>query len=127
MNFVDLVAILSVLQLLAFGVLVGRARGKYGVRAPATTGHEAFERTYRVQMNTLELMVAFLPSLYLAAKHWSPTYAAIAGAVYLVGRILYAQAYIQAAERRGPGFALSFLPIAVLAVAALVGVLADGR
>lgn len=122
MNFVDLVALLALLQLFFFGALVGRARGQYGVKAPAVTGHEMFERVYRVQMNTLELLVMLLPSLYLAAKHWSPTGAAIAGAVYLVGRLVYWRAYVGAPDRRGLGFLLSMAPIMVLMVGALVGV-----
>jgi glutathione S-transferase len=96
MNAVDLVALLALLQLFVFGALVGRARGKFGVKAPAIVGHEGFERAYRVQMNTIELMVLLVPALFLAAKHWAPMYAAIAGAVYLLGRVLYWQAYMRA-------------------------------
>lgn len=68
MNYVDLVALLVVAQLVSFAVLVGRVRGRYGVKASAVSGHEGFERVYRVQMNTLELLVAFLPALFIAAK-----------------------------------------------------------
>ena len=81
MNYIDLVAVLAVLQLLMFAILVGRARGLYNVKAPATSGHEMFDRAYRVQMNTLELMVAFLPALYIAARYWPASYVAAAGAV----------------------------------------------
>ena len=35
----------------------GGARGKFGVEAPATTGHPEFERHFRVQANTLEGIV----------------------------------------------------------------------
>jgi uncharacterized membrane protein YecN with MAPEG domain len=121
-NAVDLIVLLSLLQFFVFGGLVGRARGKYGVKAPAITGHEMFERAYRVQMNTLELLVLLLPALYLAAKHWSPSYAAIAGAVYLVGRVVYWRAYMQSPDSRGLGFALSMAPILVLIIASLVGI-----
>jgi hypothetical protein len=120
MNAVDLITLLALIQLVVFGILVGKARVKYGVKAPATSGHELFERAYRVQVNTLELLVLFLPALYLAAKHMSPTYAAIAGAVYLVGRVLYWRAYMRAPESRGLGFALSMGPILALIVASLV-------
>ena len=74
---------------------MGRARGRYGVKAPAVTGHEGFERAYRVQMNTLELLVALLPALYVAGHYWSPALVAGTGAVYLVGRLLYARAYLR--------------------------------
>lgn len=126
MKFVDLVAVLAVLQLLMFGILVGRARGLYSVKAPATSGHEMFDRAYRVQMNTLELMVAFLPALYIAAKHWSPVYVAAVGSVYLVGRMIYWRSYTAAPASRGIGFALSMLPILALLIAAIVGIVRSG-
>ncbi len=123
MNLVDLVAILALLQFFAFGLFVGRARGKYGIKAPAIMGNEMFERAFRIQMNTLELLVLFLPALYLASKYWSPMYVAVAGAVYIVGRIIYWRAYMAAPQTRTLGFALSMGPCLVLLVAALVGVI----
>ncbi len=123
MNHVDLVALLAVAQLVFFGVLVGRARGRYGVKAPATSGHEGFERAYRVQMNTLELMVAFLPALFIAAKYWPPTWVAVAGAVYLVGRLVYWRSYTAAPASRGLGFALSMMPILALVIGGIAGAL----
>lgn len=126
MNYVDLVAVLAVLQLLMFAILVGRARGLYSVKAPATSGHEMFDRAYRVQMNTLELMVAFLPALYIAARYWPASYVAAAGAVYLVGRLVYWRSYTAAPASRGIGFALSMVPILVLLIAAMVGIVRSG-
>ncbi len=123
MNLVDLVAILALLQFFAFALLVGRAREKYGVKAPAITGNEMFERAFRVQMNTLELLVLFLPALYLGAKYWSPLYVAVAGGVYIVGRIVYWRAYMTAPQTRTLGFVLSMGPCLVLLIAALVGVI----
>ncbi len=126
MNTIDLVATLAVMQLVFFAVLVGRARGRYGVHAPAVTGHEMFERAYRVQMNTLELMVALLPALYIAARYWPAAYVAGAGAIYLVGRLIYWRSYNAAPASRGLGFAMSMLPILALLIAALVGIVRDG-
>ncbi|MGY0561809.1 MAPEG family protein [Luteimonas sp. A277] len=123
MNYVDLVAVLAVIQLVFFSVLVGRARGLYGVNAPAVTGHEMFERVYRVQMNTLELMVAFLPALFIAAKYWPQSYVAIAGAVYLVGRLIYWRSYTAAPASRAVGFGLSILPILALLIGSLAGII----
>ena len=123
MNYVDLIAVLAVMQLILFGVLVGRARGTYGVKAPAVSGHEMFERAYRVQMNTLELMVAFLPALFIASKYWPQTYVAIAGAVYLLGRFIYWRSYVSAPASRGLGFALSMIPILALLIATLVAII----
>lgn len=123
MHFVALVGLLALLQYLVFGALVGRARGKYGVKAPAVTGHEVFERYFRVQQNTLELLVAFLPALWLFALYVSATWAVVLGAVYLVGRVLFLRGYVADPSKREIGFGLSFLPILVLVVGALIGVL----
>ncbi|MEO8366847.1 MAG: MAPEG family protein [Pseudoxanthomonas sp.] len=123
MNYIDIVAVIAVLQLLFFSGLVGQARGKYGVAAPAVVGHELFERAYRVQMNTLELLVAFLPALFLAGKYWSQPVIAGIGAIYVLGRFIYWRAYMGAPKSRGLGFGLSSLPVLLLLVAALIGAL----
>ena len=120
MNLIDVVAMLALLQYLVFGALVGRARARHGVQAPAVTGHPAFERAYRVQMNTLELLVALLPALYAAGRYWPAWAVALAGGVYLVGRALYARAYVRDPASRGPGFLLSMGAVGVLLLAALV-------
>jgi glutathione S-transferase len=93
------------------------------VQAPAISGHPAFERIYRVQMNTLELLVAFVPALLLAAQHWHALAVAGVGAVYLVGRVLYARAYVANPASRALGFVLSLLPVGVLLLGALLGAL----
>lgn len=121
MNLIDLVAVLALLQLLFFGTLVGQARGKYGVKAPAVSGAEPFERLYRVQMNTTELMVMLLPALYICGKYWSASLVAGLGAVYLIGRLVYWRAYVAAPSKRGLGFLLSAGPIIILLLGALAG------
>lgn len=121
MHYVEIVTALVVLQYLYFIVLVGRARGRYGVKAPAVTGHEGFERAYRVQMNTLELMVALLPSMLIAARFWPAEWVAGIGAVYLIGRFIYWRAYVDNPSSRGLGFGLSMLPVLVLLLMALAG------
>lgn len=123
MQYVELVAILAVLQFLFFGAMTGRARRQSGLKAPAVTGHPGFERMYRVQMNTLELLIAFLPALFLAAKYWGPSWVAGLGAVYLIGRFIYWRAYVGDPSRRGVGFILSMLPTMLLAVGALAGII----
>lgn len=120
MNLVDVVAMLAVIQYLVFAGMVGKARGKFGVRAPAVTGDERFERIYRVQMNTQELLVALLPAMYVASRYWPPLVVAGLGAVYLLGRVLYWRAYVANPSARGPGYMLSILPVFGLALAALV-------
>ena len=110
--------------LLLFGTMwaVGHARGKYGIKAPATSGHPAFERAYRVQMNTLEQTVMFLPTLWLAANYGFGGWAGIAGLVWLVGRAWYALAYLKDPAKRGPGFGLGMLGWIALLVMAGIGV-----
>lgn len=119
----ELVALLAVALLFATIVLTGRTRGKYGIKAPATSGHPVFERTYRVQMNTLEQTVLFLPTLWLAARFGNPTWAGILGLVWIVGRIWYIVAYRRDAARRGPAFALAMLAWVLLFVLAAYGVI----
>jgi glutathione S-transferase len=122
MQYVQLVAILAIFQFLAFGALTGQARRDSGLKAPTMTGHDGFERMYRVQMNTLETLVAFLPALFLAAPYWPAYLVAGLGIVYLVGRTLYWRAYVTDPGTRSLGFMLSILPTVVLAVLALVGI-----
>jgi len=121
MHYVELVAILALLQYLLFAMLVGRERVRSKIKAPAVTGSEAFERIYRVQVNTLELMVMLLPGLFIAARFWPAPWVAGIGAVYLLGRLLYWRAYVRDPAGRGPGFGLSFLPILVLLGLGAVG------
>jgi uncharacterized membrane protein YecN with MAPEG domain len=121
MAWVDIVGLLAVAQLIVFSILVGRARGQYGVQAPAITGHPVFERYFRVHMNTLEMIAPFLVSLWLAAHYWSPKWAALLGAVYLLGRILYLFGYVKDPAKRSAGYGLSALPVVWLLVAALIG------
>ncbi len=123
MHYVHIIALLAVFQFIAFCILVGAARGKYGIKAPAMTGNEHFERAVRVQMNTLEQLVCFLPALFIAAVYWPQTYVAALGVVYLVGRTLYRQAYVNDPAKRGLGFLLTFLPTTLLALVGLVGAL----
>jgi glutathione S-transferase len=121
MIWADIVGLLAAVQLLVFGYLVGAARSKYGIKAPATTGHPVFEAWFRVQANTVEMSLAFFPALWLAARYWNPAYAAVGGVVYLIGRVVYAQGYVKDPSKRGMGFGLSFLPVTVLIVGALIG------
>lgn len=120
MAWIELITVLAVLQLFVFSVLVARARGRYGVHAPAVTGHENFERYYRVQMNTIEVLMLFLPSLWVAALCSDGLWITIAGFVYLVGRIVYLFGYVSDPKKRGLGYLLSILPTLALMGSALV-------
>ena len=95
MPYSDIVTALALLQFVWFGMQVGQARGKYGVQAPAVTGNEIFERHFRVQQNTLELLIALIPGLYLFGHYFNPLWAAGLGVIYLIGRQLYSMSYVK--------------------------------
>jgi glutathione S-transferase len=119
-----LVTLLTVLLLFGTLFVVGKARGKYDIKAPAISGHPTFDRAYRVQMNTIEATVMFLPVLWLAAHYgFGGLWAGTAGLVWLVGRSWYAVGYLRDPASRGPGFGLSMLAWAALVVMAGIGVI----
>jgi glutathione S-transferase len=121
MAWVTIVAMLALLEYFFFSIKVGQARGKYGVKAPATTGNEHFERYHRVHQNTMEQLVMFLPSLFTFASLVSETWAAILGVVFIIGRALYFNLYVGNPDKRGPGVLISVLATAVLIIGSLVG------
>jgi glutathione S-transferase len=120
---VSLVTIFSLLLFLFVTINVGRARAKYGVKAPEMSGNIDFERVVRVQQNTLEQLVLFLPALWIFSTFVSPIAAAILGVIWIGGRILYAWGYYQAAEKRGTGFAISSLSTMIMLLGGLGGVI----
>jgi glutathione S-transferase len=122
-KFTALVTLLAIIGYFGLGLQVARARAKYGVKPPAITGHPDFERVFRVQMNTLEWMPIFLPALWLAALYGNDPVAAAVGAVWIAGRALYMQGYMQAAEKRETGFFVQALATGILWVMALIGVI----
>lgn len=119
----SLITTLTLLLYLVITINVGRARAKYKVFPPQTTGDADFERVLRVQQNTLEQMVIFLPALWLFSFYVSPLWGAIIGAVWLVGRIAYAWGYYQAAEKRMIGFVIGSFGTVVLLLGSLVGII----
>lgn len=118
-NLVVIVTLLALLLYFYMGLRVGAARGKHGVVAPAVTGSPEFERAYRVQMNTLEWLALFLPSLWLFAAYWNQILAAALGLVWIGGRVLYMTSYTQDPAKRGPGFGIQALATMILLLGAL--------
>jgi glutathione S-transferase len=108
-HFTALVTCAAILIYLFSSILVSRARVKFGVKLPAISGNPDFERVFRAQMNTLEWLPIFLPSLWLFAIYIGDGSAAALGAIWVVGRILYVLGYAKAVEKRGPGFAIQAL------------------
>lgn len=100
---------------------VGAMRGKHKVQAPATDGPEDFQRAFRVQQNTVEQLILVLPALWLFAMAWGDMWAGLLGAVFCIGRILYARGYYRAAEKRALGFMIAGLTGVILLLGALLG------
>jgi len=118
-----LVTLLTVLLLFGTMFVTAKARGKHDIKAPAISGHPEFERAYRVQMNTIENTVMFLPVLWLAATHgFGGLWAGTAGLIWLVGRAWYALAYLKDPANRGGGFIVSMLGWAALVLMAGIGI-----
>jgi glutathione S-transferase len=123
MPWVHVVIVLALIEFIVFGYAVGRARVRYQVPAPATTGNEVFERYFRVQMNTLEQLIIFVPSILMFAHYFSAYLAAALGALYIIGRALYFRGYVKNPKKREAGFLLSLIPNVVLLIGALTGAL----
>jgi len=112
---------LALVEYFTFGMLVGVARGKFNVPAPATTGHPEFERTFRVHQNTLEQLVIFVPSMLAFGRFVSAPIACALGLVFIVGRVLYFRGYVAEASKRGTGFAIGALAQMALLLGSLIG------
>lgn len=121
MELVTVVIALALVEYSVFGMLVGWARGKYGVSAPAVSGDPIFERYYRVQQNTLEVLMLFIPGMWMFGRYVSAEVAAGLGVVFIVGRFLYFRGYVADPKARSLGFVLSFFPALILLVGGLIG------
>jgi glutathione S-transferase len=129
MELVLLIVVLALIEYIAFAVQVGNARVKYNIKAPATSGHPIFERHLRVQQNTLEQLIIFLPAIfsfsYIAESLGWPgnEIAAILGVIFLIGRAVYARAYVRDPAARSLGFLLTFFPSGIMLAGTLIGIL----
>ncbi|MEO8754103.1 MAG: MAPEG family protein [Casimicrobiaceae bacterium] len=119
-----LTTLVAVLLYLVTSINVATAREKYKIEVPAIAGNADFERVFRVQMNTLEQIVAFLPALWLFALYVSPAWSSVLGTVWIAGRALYAVGYTRSAPSRSKGFLIAFAALAVLWLGAMWGVVA---
>src|SRR5690349_11233073 len=122
-HFTSLVTCLALLFYFLTSVQVAKARGRYGIKAPAISGDPDFERIFRVQMNTLEWLPIFLPSLWLFAIYISDAIAAIIGLVWIAGRIVYMIGYTRSVPQRGPGFGIQASAVIVLWLGAASAIL----
>lgn len=123
MEFAILIILFALVQYTWFSMRVGMARGKYGVKAPKTSGDETWERIYRVQQNTLEQLVVFVPTMIAFSMYVSNRWVVLPGLLFLVGRQLYSYEYVSNPDSRTPGMALTMLANVVLLIGALIGLL----
>jgi glutathione S-transferase len=121
-NYTALVTLLAVLFYFYTSVAVAQARVKFGIKAPAVLGDPEFERFFRIQMNTLEWMPIFLPSLWLFALYLDDRIAALLGLAWIAARILYFRGYAAAAEKRNMGFGVQAIIGGLLFAGAFAGV-----
>jgi glutathione S-transferase len=116
-----IVTIIMLVQFMYFSIEVGKMRQKHGVKAPAMSGHEEFERANRVQQNTLEQLIVVVPAMWMFGQYFNPLYAAGIGAIYVIARFMYRAAYMGKPSSRAIGFTTGFLAMTVLLLGALVG------
>mgnify|MGYP001828293353 CR=1 FL=1 len=120
MEYTAALILLSLVQYLYFTLRVGAGRSKYGVDAPHTSGNENWERLFRVQQNTLEQLIVFVPATALFGMYVSARWVLLPGLLFLVGRQLYSWEYVKNPRSRGPGMGLTLLANAALVIGALV-------
>jgi glutathione S-transferase len=121
MLFVMLIVVLAVIEVMVLGFLVARGRDRYGVPAPATSGHPDWERLNRAHQNSLEQLVLFIPLFLAYCFNTGLQTGIVLGLVYLLARIVYAVGYVRSSERRAAGAFLTFAVQVWLAVGAVIG------
>ena len=125
MEWIAIVTGLALAEYMALSMIVGFNREKYGVAAPATTGNEIWERHFRVQQNTVEQLVVFLPALWVFGSFVSAPIGAGLGLVFIVGRALYAIGYVAEPSKRATGFLLGYLATAALVIGGIGGAISS--
>ncbi len=116
----EIVTLLALLEYSILGAMVGRARQKYGVEAPATTGDPDFERYFRVHVNTLESLIVFIPALWIFSLTVSYHFGVALGLLFVIARIIYASGYLSAPAKRAPGAIATFAINAILVLGSLI-------
>jgi hypothetical protein len=122
MELVVIVIMLALVEYIVLGARVGLARGRTGLKAPAVSGNEEFERYFRVHYNTIEQLILFVPSIWFFAEYVHVLGAVGLGLVFIAGRAIYAVSYVKDPATRGIGMMLTLLPCWILVFGALGGV-----
>ena len=123
MNYVYLATLLILVEYLFIGYFVSLARTRYKVKAPAVTGHEGFERWFRVQQNTIEQLVVVLPAMWIFGLTLDPLWAAALGVAFVVARVFYAYGYISTGSGRHHGYMFGLYATIGLLIGAFLGTL----
>ena len=121
--YTAIVTLLAVALYFFFATRVAVARGKFGVKHPATAGNPDFERIFRAHVNTLEWMPTFVLPLWLCAIYFSDAAAAVLGLVWIIGRAVYFSGYSRAVEKRLPGFFIQATACLLLFIGAAAGII----
>ncbi|HWC62300.1 MAG TPA: MAPEG family protein [Rhizomicrobium sp.] len=116
------VTLLAILIAIGFAILVARTRRATGIQPPAMAGDPRLERALRVQGNTVEGFIVFVPALWLATLYFQGWVPPVIGLIWCLGRIVFAVGYMQAAEKRHIGFTISILSVLALVILAGIGV-----
>ncbi len=116
-----IVTVITLLIYMWMAVQVGKSRGKHDVPAPQSTGPDEFLRVQRVHENTMEGLILFLPALWMFALAFGDLWAGIVGIFYPLGRIIYAQGYYQAADKRSRGFMIGLISTFILLLGSFIG------
>ena len=122
-GWLSLITIAALIEYFVFVFMTGRARQKYNIEAPATTGSPEFERYYRVQHNTLEQLIIFLPALWIFNEYVGTRSAFLLGLLFVIGRGLYAASYIKDPKQRQAGALLTFAANGILVIGSLIGLI----
>ncbi len=122
-HWLALITVLALIEYMVLGVMVGQARGRYKVEAPATTGDPMFERYFRVHQNTLESLIVFLPALWICGLTLSRRGAALLGLLYIVARVVYARGYLADPAKRSAGVMMTVAANGLLMLGGLVGII----
>ena len=113
MELIAIITVMILIQTLFFGFEVGKARGKYNIKAPAVSGDENFDRHYRIHQNTIEQIIIFIPSLWLFGYFVNNNVAAALGVLFIIGRLVFRNAYLKNPASREIGFMMGFIPMAI--------------
>lgn len=120
METATLIVMLALLEFVYFTIRVGAFRGRYKIDAPKCTGDDTFERAFRVQQNTMEQLVIFIPAVYAFAYFVSSKWIWIPAALFIIGRLVYSRDYMGKPDSRAPGMIMTLLANVILVVGTLI-------